>query len=201
MAFRIADILAHPMAYRIWQAPFSDGKLKPLARSGLLDQTGGRVLDVGCGPGTHAMVFAGREYVGIDTERRYVEYAARHFPGTFLQADATSLCAERLGVFDLVFASSMLHHLDDEAVAAVLDGIVGCLKPNGRVCIVDLILPREASVARWLARHDRGPFARPLEAWKEILGRVFITERLEPFTLDLFRLPMWQLFHFEGRVP
>ena len=63
---RAADrLLELPFVYETWQAPFVSAKLKPFLANVDLGRTR-RVLDIGCGPGTNARVFAGCDYVGID---------------------------------------------------------------------------------------------------------------------------------------
>jgi SAM-dependent methyltransferase len=101
---------------------------------------GMRVLDVGCGPGRHALALAARgiEVVGVDISRRFVELASRDAPpgATFVRADARSLtfasefdAAISLcqGAFGL--AGGPGAPLDGDG--AVLDGIARALRPGG----------------------------------------------------------------------
>src|SRR5918999_831904 len=86
---RAADrLLEQPLVYETWQAPFAAAKLKPFLRYVDLAQTR-RVLDVGCGPGTNARVFAGSEYVGIDINPEYIRTASSRHPGRWLVGDVT----------------------------------------------------------------------------------------------------------------
>ena len=56
---------------------------------------GARVLDVGCGPGRHALVLAerGAEVVGIDISQRFIDIASSEAPvnASFLRRDARLL--------------------------------------------------------------------------------------------------------------
>ncbi len=67
----LAGLLERPcQTYRAWQAPFVQEKLGPILRHNHLACVR-RVLDVGCGPGTNAPLFAGVDYVGLDINDRY----------------------------------------------------------------------------------------------------------------------------------
>lgn len=46
------------------------------------------MLDVGCGTGRYAGRWNCR-YIGVDTDPRYVQFAAHRWGGRFLRADAT----------------------------------------------------------------------------------------------------------------
>ena len=50
----IRDVLAIPAVYRAWQAPFVRQKLRPIVSRHDLS-TVGRVIDIGCGPGTNVV--------------------------------------------------------------------------------------------------------------------------------------------------
>ena len=195
---RLSDILDDPRVYRLWQAPFARGKVRPMLTGDAL-QGVKRVLEIGCGPGIHAGLFTETEYVGVDLDPRYVAYAERHCAGRFLQADATAFDPRPLGQFDLVFACSVLHHLDNDGVRAVLERIDACLDVSGKACIIDLVLPSADGIARWLARHDRGAYARTPEQWEEALAQTLSPLRMETYDLSFLGIALWHLLYFEGR--
>jgi len=116
---------------------------------------GSRVLDVGCGPGRHALGLAvlGVEVVGVDISARFVELAteaagelAPDIPApTFLRLDARDMAFE--SEFDAVIslcqgAFGLLGHdgggegpqpLDPDGV--VLSGMARALRPGGRLAV------------------------------------------------------------------
>jgi|LakMenEpi03Aug12_release.lakeMendotaPanAssembly.Ray.scaffolds.fasta_scaffold4179607_1 hypothetical protein len=65
MGLDVRSILDLPAVYALWQAPFVAQKIGPFLAAGPAARTG-RVLELGCGPGTNAHLFDPKRYVGID---------------------------------------------------------------------------------------------------------------------------------------
>lgn len=195
---RAADrLLELPLVYRSWQAPFASAKLKPFLAHLDLARTR-RVLDIGCGPGTNARVFAGRDYVGIDINPEYIRTASSRHPGRWVVGDVTDEAIFPNEHFDCVFANSLMHHLDNGAVRNLLGRMARLTAPEGRVHVLDLVLPADASAGRLLARLDRGRFARPIEEWRTLFTEHLREEHFEPYAFGLPHLPLWQMVYFVG---
>lgn len=192
----------HPMdnttVYRLWQAPFSERKLAPVL-SRLGPTRGLRVLDVGCGPGTNAHHFLEADYLGVDINASYIRNAERRYGPRFRVADVTAMRVEREGGFDCILLNSLLHHLPDAAVELLLAHLATLLTDAGAVHILDLVLPERASVARLLARLDRGHFPRPLARWQEMFSRWFLPVVFEPYPLGAAGVTLWSMVYFQGR--
>lgn len=189
-------MLDWPLAYRLWQAPFVERKFAPvLAHNDL--RTVRRALDVGCGPGTNARHFDRAVYIGADLSARYAADARRRLRRAFVVADARRLPVGR-DQFDFVLVNSLLHHVDDAGVRRILEDVSGALAAGGSVHVLELVLPPGRSVARLLARLDRGKFARPLEAWHALLTEAFEPLVFEPYTLGVGPLGLWYMVYFKG---
>lgn len=106
-------------------------------------EPGMRVLDVGCGPGRHALVLARRgvNVVGVDISQTFIDLAAaaartEHLPATFVRADARTLTydAEFDAVISLCQGAFGLcggmpgSPIDDDLV--VLRGMARAVKPG-----------------------------------------------------------------------
>ena len=162
----IDRVLELPIVYQAWQATHNREKIA-FVTSQIRAQPGLRVIELGCGPGTNAHLFAGCAYTGIDINPQYIASAERRFPQhTFVCAD---LLAYDFGTatYDWVLVNSFLHHLDDAGVRATLASAAR-IRARG-IVILELVLPSQPSVARMLALADRGRFARTKEAWRTLL--------------------------------
>lgn len=189
-------LMEHPAVYSVWQAPFAAQKFAPVERQ-LRERQVRRVLDVGCGTGTNAGRFQNAEYVGLDINERYLQMARARYPGQFVQADLTKAELSPLGTFDTILVNSFLHHVSDEAVRQILSRLTRVLAFDGRVHILELVLPARMSAARIMARLDRGRYARPIGSWRELFGEAFEPVISEPYT---FGGGLWAMIYFQGRV-
>jgi SAM-dependent methyltransferase len=194
-----ARVMEHTLAYRVWQAPFAERKLAPLFAHNDLSRTR-RVLDVGCGPGTNTHHFAGADYLGIDFNPAYIESARRRHGREFLVADVTKYQVADDERFDLILANSLFHHIDTANTRRILAHLATLLSDDGHVHILDLVLPREPSVSRFLARADRGDYPRPLDEWRAIFGSAFETVVFEPYPLGAAGMTLWNMVYFKGRA-
>jgi SAM-dependent methyltransferase len=189
--------LEQPWVYRSIQAPFAEAKLAPFFRH--TDRARlARVLDVGCGPGTNAAHFRAVEYTGIDINPDYIASARRKFGERFIVGDVTDAAVLPGVGFECVLLNSLLHHLDDEAVQALLCRLAERVAPNGLVHVMDLVLPATWSAAKALARLDRGRYPRPLSAWRSLFAQAFEERVFEPYALGPRGLPLWQMVYFQG---
>lgn len=194
----IARLLGRPAVYRLWQAPFAARKLAPLVANGSAARAR-RVLDVGCGPGTNAPFFAHADYLGVDLNPRYIADARRRYPhARFEVADATSDAFAASQSFDFILLNSLLHHIDDDGAGRVLDRVARLLAPDGAVHVLDLVLPERQSLARLLARLDRGEHPRPLGAWRALFSASLAEEAFEPYPLGAGTVVLWNMVYFRG---
>jgi cyclopropane fatty-acyl-phospholipid synthase-like methyltransferase len=118
--------------------PWDIGRPQPafqaLADAGVLH---GRVLDVGCGTGEHALMAAerGLDATGIDLAGAAIAAADakardRGLAVRFLVHDALGL--PELGQFDAVLDCGLFHVFDDEDRARFLVSLAGAVKAGGR---------------------------------------------------------------------
>jgi SAM-dependent methyltransferase len=101
----------------------------------------GRLLDVGCGPGTVTLPLAGllQEVVGLDADAGMIQEARRLasergvINARWIQARAEELPAD-LGTFNVVTFAASFHWTDRALVAGIVRGM---LEPDGAVVHVD----------------------------------------------------------------
>ena len=195
----MTSILSYPTAYRVWQSPFVKAKLEPIVRNNNLQQVQ-RVLDVGCGPGTNAAFFQDFDYLGLDLNPRYIAQARKRYGDRFMVADVCTYEAPENEKYDFILMNSLLHHIDTEHVHRILAQLTKQLTPEGHIHILDLVLPDSKSIARTLARADRGDFPRPLEQWQDIFTTHFDSVRFEPYPLAMAGITLWNMVYFKGAL-
>ena len=193
----LRDILDFPTVYSIWQWPFAEQKTRSFLQNNDVDSLG-RVLEIGCGPGTNAKLFSSNQYLGIDLNARYIGMAKRRYGDKFICGDAANLKLDSQTKFDTVFMNSLLHHLDDDAINMTMEGILGVISRTGRIHILDLVLPPNFGLPRIMAKLDRGNFPRDCPNWKSILGRHFEIELFHEFNVSLCGIPCWRMYYLRG---
>ncbi len=173
----------------------------------------GVAVDLGCGYGrlSVAMGRQGWQVVGVDPDRRLLEYARRHSPGVhYCQARLPEL-PFRYDAIDLLVLHNLLRPLLLMGILEVVRGIGAYLAPQGRLVVVDNIrdghpayVPEADLVRRFEAEGLRLERRIPLRAgrwWVVYLIRYgFIParwlERLADYELQKrqhqTRRPRWQ---------
>jgi SAM-dependent methyltransferase len=192
-------LLEQSPVYRLWQAPFAAVKLAPVLAHNDLQRVR-RVLDVGCGPGTNTPRFAHADYLGIDINPRYIEFARRKFNRQFIVADVTTYHVSPEERFDFILVNSFLHHIDSPAVRRILSHLGGLLSAGGHVHILELVLPNDRSLARRLAEWDRGNYPRPLEEWRALFAESFELVVFEPYPLKALGTTLWNMIYCKGKA-
>jgi len=103
-------------------------------------ESGVRVLDVGCGTGTHLELYVdkGCDGYGIDTSPAMLERARNRLRdhATLTLGTATDLPYPD-GSFDLVIAATLLHELDQSTQQAALAEIARVMADDGRLLVID----------------------------------------------------------------
>jgi len=194
----VSSILENVSVYRLWQATHAEQKLAPLRRHNDV-RSARRVLDVGCGPGINTKLFRHAEYLGVDWNEAYIRYARRRYRREFVVVDVRTFEPQSGEKFDFIFVNSFFHHIDTANTRTILKRLEGLLTPDGHVHVVDLVLPDRPSVARALARWDRGEFPRPLAEWRQLFTEAFDPVVFEPFPIRVFGVTCWAKVYFKGR--
>jgi 2-polyprenyl-3-methyl-5-hydroxy-6-metoxy-1,4-benzoquinol methylase len=148
------------------------------------DFSGGRVLDVGCGPADVPLRFARRyatcHIIGIDASEPMIRLGEQAVLRAGLGGRITLRC-ERLeaiagaNVFDAALSNSLLHHLPNPL--QFWHKLRQLVKPGSPVLVMDLLRPDSREEAQAIV--DRYAATEP-----DILRRDFYNSLLAAFTED-----------------
>lgn len=186
-------ILSFPAVYRALQNLVGGEAVWRSYISEIMElRAGERMLDLGCGPGTIVPWLPDVEYHGVDADAEYISDAQSLFAGarrSFHHRNISRSVADDLGKFDIVAATGVLHHLDDDTAHALFECARNALKPGGRLVTCDGVRGERASLlARALVASDRGGFVRTRSGY-EALARNHFDSVAASVRRDLSRVP------------
>ena len=155
-----------------------------------------KILDFGCGTGDFCMLFDKSQYIGVDTEKRFIEFNKSKFKGyNFIRIDEDKPLPFEDSYFDRILVFGVLHHIDDNDIMRILKELNRVLKNSGKIILYDQLPSSEQKnfFAKVLVKFDRGKFLRKSKQLKMLLERYFkIREnykiRSGPYTLCVFSL-------------
>ncbi len=160
---------------------------------------GQRVLDIGCGPAAILEHLPrGIDYHGFDDSAAYLASARARFGdrGHFWEARVEHATLAELGRFDRVIAIGVLHHLDDDAAAALITLAASALNPGGMLLTYDPCWASgQGPIARALIARDRGQDVRDAHGYARLARARFDDVRAEvvrghlrlPYTATVLR--------------
>jgi hypothetical protein len=73
------------------------------------------------------------------------------------------------------------------------------LTSDGTIHALELVMPKDKSIARLLAQWDRGKFARSEDEWQSIFCSIFEPVVLELYPLTGLGTTLWNMVYFKGR--
>ena len=173
---RISD---HPVLFIVLRSILENDfkAIRSVINRRLRVRQGLRTLDLGCGPGAFADLFAGDDYVGVDMNARYIDHARKSRPGAFIVGDARRVELPD-GRFDQILIFGLLHHLPDEDVRAVLAECRRLLAPNGRVLVIEDIpaISRLNLIGHLIHLVENGEHIRAVEAYQKLYSEAATIE-------------------------
>lgn len=118
-------------------------------------QGGERVLEVGCGTGTLALLVKrsapSADVVGVDIDPAMLARARRKARAAGVEASFVERSVlsplDDLGPFDVALSTLFFHHLDSDEKRRALANVRGSLRPGGRLYVVDWGVPSSRLLA------------------------------------------------------
>jgi len=172
-------LLNHPLIYatvvRIFSLGGRDRKLRGFFDKLLAQECQGAVLEVGSGTCQYRDVYLKylHNYVASDINLKYLQYSQKSEKFLwYTTCDCASLPFISRS-FDRVFALYLFHHLSDDVLLGTINEVQRCLKPNGKIIIVDTLCPEKRwDLLGWmLSRFDRGQYFRQRQSLINLIQR------------------------------
>jgi 2-polyprenyl-3-methyl-5-hydroxy-6-metoxy-1,4-benzoquinol methylase len=188
------SLLARPAVYRNFKRLVQlEDRTAGVAREFLKVDSGGSVLDLGCGYGDWATFFVpGASYLGVDHNEAYINVARKLNAANnaqFAVADVSDDVVASQAPYDLVFLSGVLHHLDNGQVAGLCSQVAPLLRDSGRMVAFEPVFePNQRLSARLIIAADRGRFVRDEPGYRSLLEKSFDDVDAEVVT-GVLRIP------------
>ena len=147
---QLRSILNLPIAYKLFIFIIGGDRLRKLhAQRFIRARKGDRVLDIGCGTGNIVGHLPEVDYTGFDANPAYIEDAERQWQGRgkFVCNTVNEYTLAEKD-FDLVLATGVIHHIDDNEATKLFEVAYDKLRPGGRLAILGCY--REESVQDYL---------------------------------------------------
>jgi SAM-dependent methyltransferase len=173
----IRAVLSNPAIYDFSQRLMGAGRNRRWMQETFFKaRDGERVLDVGCGTAAVLSVLPDVEYHGYDISLPYIELARSRYAGRgqFHAALLDEPTVRQLGAFDLVLATGLLHHLNDDEVRSLFRTLSPALAQGGRLITVDgTFVDGQNPFARWIIAKDRGQNVRTPTHYERLARETF----------------------------
>ena len=128
-------------------------------------EPGQRILDIGCGTGTLAVMlkrqYASSSLIGLDPDPKALRRARTKATRNGVSVQFDQGFADKLPYkddsFERVFSSFMFHHLDEQERKSMLREVLRVLTPRGSFHLLDFVAnqPSHGLLDRWLQSHAR----------------------------------------------
>ena len=180
----IRSILSNPLVYSTLQNLMGakQGYLN-FVRYQIRPFEGVNILDIGCGPGDIVDYLPSVNYWGFDISETYISQAKKKY-GNIAKFECKYLTIEDLKLlpkFDVVIASGVLHHMDDDTLINFFKLAVQALKDGGRLVTIDPCYTLDQNfIARFLISKDRGQNVRD-----EISYKIFASQTFKNVKVDV----------------
>lgn len=186
------SLLTLPTFYRLFDSFVRGDSWRVYISEYVRPVPGEKVLDIGCGPGDILENLPDVDYLGFDINPKYVEAAQKRYGsrGRFFCGDVgLTAIDQEAGSFDLVLATGVLHHLDDDRAVSLFKLARRALKPGGRLVTYDgCFVAGQPRLARFVVSRDRGQYVRKSAEYVKLAVQVF--PQVKPFVRhDLLRIP------------
>jgi cyclopropane fatty-acyl-phospholipid synthase-like methyltransferase len=134
-----------------------------------------KILDIGCGPGYIIDFLPNVDYVGIDLDSNYIKTAKESYKQAhFFCSSIEDFEIKKPNSFDIVMATGVIHHLNDQQTENLFKLAKTALKSNGRLVTMDgCFIKKQNRIAKAFLKSDRGQYIREEEQYLNLASKHF----------------------------
>jgi len=185
--------LRYPRIYNLFSRTAGGNARAVYVKKYIRPKEGDKILDIGCGTADILLHLPSVEYVGLDLNEAYINYAKKRFghKGIFLatKVDGKTINEFSLHDLDIVLATGLLHHLNDDEASRLFELASSALKPSGRLITLDgCYVKGQSWLARLILSKDRGKYVRTQDEYLSFASRFFEDVQVS-IHHDLIRIP------------
>ena len=188
----IRYILAFPATYRLFSSIVGGHAARSFyVEKYVRPRDGDKILDIGCGPGDILEYLPRVEYLGFDMNQKYIENATKRFGnrGTFVCKKLSRELSEELSAFDIILATGILHHLDDDEAIQLFELAISTLNPGARLVTLDgCYVKGQSWLSTLILSKDRGKYVRTKDEYMSLASKLFKDVKVSIHD-DLIRIP------------
>ncbi|HLT52575.1 MAG TPA: class I SAM-dependent methyltransferase [Flavobacteriaceae bacterium] len=192
----IYSVLKNPIVYWTYQKLVGGDRARILfLKNHVNAQPNSKFLDIGCGPGNMIDFLPELNYHGVDINPEYIKAAKEQYGtrGTFTCADLNDFGILEPETFDIVMASGVIHHLDDDLSKKLFQVAHKALKPNGKLITFDGCYRKgQNPFAKLMLKLDRGKYVRTQDQY-ETLALGFFQNIKSEIDETYFKIPYTSL--------
>ena len=179
----IRSVLSIPKVYELSQDIMGAKRIREeLVNDYINPYPACKILDIGCGPARILDYLPVCQYYGFDLSSKYIDDAILRYGdrGYFQCSLVETASIEHLGLFDIVIALGVLHHLDDDQSLSLFQLAMASLSVGGRFVTIDPVFAEGQNiVSRFLVSKDRGLNVRTPEKYYALANSVFFDVEAE----------------------
>jgi len=184
-------IMERPLIYNLWSSIHFLPRFHAI-KAAIGQSMHPYILDLGCGTGLFKKNFPDCDYVGIDNNAQYIDYAGKNLTGHFILGDILEpekyLTNQR---FDYIIINSVFHHLNDLSATRLTRNLAAYLNPEGSIIVVDHIYNEKLNyINKLLLKYDRGSYSRTEASFRKIFED-FIIVSYHEFFIRAGPLVLW----------
>ncbi|ERJ13433.1 class I SAM-dependent methyltransferase [Haloplasma contractile] len=152
------------------------------------DFTNKQVVDLGCGVGTICSYFNPKQYIGLDCDKRRIDYAKTLNPDYTFKTVVDEQVEVPDFSIDYVLIFAVLHHIPKNVISNYLNEFKRILKKSGKLIVIEPCLYDGASIKNTIMKtFDKGEYIRSQDEYMNLLtSQQFKIEQTKRFSKCLY---------------